>query len=162
MVAGDWNTTGTYAKRVLIGDLPTLSSTVGLEPRGTLEVKSFDTVTTTFYISKQATQSQPLMKVESDSYQYDATASNTENSVINKQGFLRLPVFTNRSHLPNAADVEGMICIIKAKSTQAGIVITATNGKWWAAIEPDRANNHAGSASEAWIESNINKNSTFA
>ena len=158
VVAGDWNTTGTYAKRVLIGDLPTLSSTVGLEPKATLELKSFDTVTTTFYISKQATQSQPLMKVETDSYQYDGTAANTENPVINKQGFLRLPVFTNRSHLPNAADVEGMICIIKNKNTQAGIVITAVNGTWWATVEPDRAS----ASAETSITSGTNKNHTLA
>ena len=159
MIAGDWNTTGTYAKRVLIGDLPTLASvTDELEPKATLELKSFDTVTTTFYISKQATQSQPLMKVETDSYQYDGTAANTENPVINKQGFLRLPVFTNRSHLPNAADVEGMICIIKNKNTQAGIVITAVNGTWWATVEPDRAS----ASAETSITSGTNKNHTLA
>ena len=67
------------------------------------------------------------MKVETDSYQYDGTAANTENPVINKQGFLRLPVFTNRSHLPNAADVEGMICIIKNMVTKIKVIGYDTN-----------------------------------
>jgi len=169
VIAGDWNTTGTYAKRVLIGDLPTLSSTVGLEPKGTLELKAFDSVTTTFYISKAGTQSQPLMKVETDAYQYNSTAANTENPLINKQGFLRLPIFTNRSHLPAASDVEGMMCVIPAKNSGAAIVIVALNGKWWAQPEPDRADvpqnpttNNLACCSETWIESNINKNRTNA
>ena len=134
LITGDWNTTGSYKKRVKIGDI-----TAGtVQPQGTLELLAADTATTTFFIARAASQGQPLMKTETSAYQYNGTPANTDNTMINNYGFFRLPVFTRYQDLPAAADVEGMVCIIQRKGNGAGVIINALNGEWWIPTELHR------------------------
>ena len=138
LITGDWNTTGSYKKRVKIGDI-----TAGtVQPQGTLELLAADTATTTFFIARAASQGQPLMKTETSAYQYNGTPSNTDNPMINNYGFFRLPVFTRYQDLPAAADVEGMLAIIQHTNGRA-IIIAALNGDWWITIETHRGNNYS-------------------
>ena len=139
LITGDWNTTGSYKKRVKIGDI-----TAGtVQPQGTLELLAADTATTTFFIARAASQGQPLMKTETSAYQYNGTPANTDNTVINNYGFFRLPVFTRYQDLPAAADVEGMLAIIKHNTRNRAIIVAAFNGNWWLTIETHRGNNEA-------------------
>ena len=109
LITGDWNTTGSYKKRVKIGDI-----TAGtVQPQGTLELLAADTATTTFFIAKAASQGQPLMSVESASANYNDNPTQTTNQVINKNGFLRIPIFDSPANLlaVSASDNPGMIAI---------------------------------------------------
>ena len=139
LITGDWNTTGSYKKRVKIGDI-----TAGtVQPQGTLELLAADTATTTFFIARAASQGQPLMKTETSAHQYNGTPANTDNTVINNYGFFRLPVFTRYQDLPAAADVEGMLAIIKHNTRNRAIIVAAFNGDWWLTIETHRSNTEA-------------------
>ena len=114
LITGDWNTTGSYKKRVKIGDI-----TAGtVQPQGTLELLAADTATTTFFIARAASQGQPLMSVESASAKYNDNATQTTNQVINKNGFLRIPIFDSPANLlaVSASDNPGMIAIYNIRS----------------------------------------------
>ena len=114
LITGDWNTTGSYKKRVKIGDI-----TAGtVQPQGTLELLAADTATTTFFIAKAASQGQPLMSVESVSANYNDNPTQTTNQVINKNGFLRIPIFDSPANLlaVSASDNPGMIAIYNIRS----------------------------------------------
>ena len=109
LITGDWNTTGSYKKRVKIGDI-----TAGtVQPQGTLELLAADTATTTFFIARAASQGQPLMSVESVSANYNDNPTQTSNQVINKNGFLRIPIFDSPANLlaVSASDNPGMVAI---------------------------------------------------
>ena len=110
LIIGDWSVGSTYSKRVKIGDIDTPSDA---EPQGTLELKADDTATTTFFIARATSQGQPLMSVESESANYNGSATNTTNQIINKDGFLRIPIFPSRAALNavSASDNPGMMAI---------------------------------------------------
>ena len=110
LIIGDWSVGSTYSKRVKIGDIATPSDA---EPQGTLELKADDTATTTFFIAKATSQGQPLMSVESESKNYNGTSANTTNQIINKNGFLRIPIFASATLLKqvSASDNPGMIAL---------------------------------------------------
>ena len=114
LITGDWNTTGSYKKRVKIGDI-----TAGtVQPQGTLELLAADTTTTTFFIARAASQGQPLMSVESLSANYNDNPTQTSNQVINKNGFLRIPIFDSPANLlaVSASDNPGMIALYNIRS----------------------------------------------
>jgi len=127
LITGDWNTTGSYKKRVKIGDI-----TAGtVQPQGTLELLAADTATTTFFIARAASQGQPLMSVESLSANYNDNPTQTTNQIINKDGFLRIPIFPNRAALQalSASDYPGMVAIY-IRNNGRGMYVFSDGVNW--------------------------------
>jgi len=128
LITGDWNTTGSYKKRVKIGDI-----TAGtVQPQGTLELLAADTATTTFFIARAASQGQPLMSVETVSANYNDNPTQTTNQVINKDGFLRIPIFPGRAELQaiTASDYPGMVAMYKSGNTNKHVFVYSDGVRW--------------------------------
>jgi hypothetical protein len=128
LITGDWNTTGSYKKRVKIGDI-----TAGtVQPQGTLELLAADTATTTFFIARAASQGQPLMSVETVSANYNDNPTQTTNQVINKDGFLRIPIFPGRAELQaiTASDYPGMVAMYKSGNSNKHVFVYSDGVRW--------------------------------
>jgi hypothetical protein len=107
-IAGDISTDSTYKKRIAIG---AISTTWGHEPIATLELKGEGTLASasTFHIARStSTQAGSFFTAETLPATYngtilnhtlDATEENIKNEIVNKDGFLRVPIFKNLADL---------------------------------------------------------------
>jgi hypothetical protein len=127
---GDTNLSATfpYKKRVSIG-------VVDSTPSATLQITPADTVTTQLTLApftSVGSQSNPMMVASSISRSYNGTAGNTKNHVIDKHGFLRLPIYAAVANLPSPdSDHDGEIAIYLTSGAGSAGVLVYNDGTNW-------------------------------
>jgi len=127
---GDTNLGSTfpYKKRVSIG-------IVDKEPSATLQITPADTVTTQLTLApftSVGSQSNPMMVASSISRSYNGTTGNTENHVIDRHGFLRLPIYAAVANLPSpASDHDGEMAIYLTSGAGSAGVLVYNDGTNW-------------------------------
>jgi hypothetical protein len=149
LIIGDWSTSSSYKKRVKIGDV--IAGTTA-QPQGTLELKPASTTTTAFFIARAVGQSSSLMQAQTPGYIYNGPSARTDNTIINKNGFLTIPRFTTKQALNavSAVDNPGMIALFGtcADSVWSDLNVLAvwewqfvySDGKQWCVQRPSWGN----------------------
>ena len=138
----------TTGKKFVIGKVETTTTfdhTLKLVPAGSMAT------TSTFHIARDTSQAGNMMTTEISSATFfveegvnDRTATvqseaRTDNYVINKNGYLTIPMFLTRSDLPTASNNPGMIAMYRtngdynANSTREGHFLVYSDGSHWRA-----------------------------
>jgi len=138
----------TTGKKFVIGKVETTTTfdhTLKLVPAGSMAT------TSTFHIARDTSQAGNMMttEVSSATFFVDEGTNNrtatvesearTDNYLINKNGYLTIPMFFTRSDLPTASDNPGMIAMYRtngdynANSTREGHFLVYSDGSHWRA-----------------------------
>ena len=138
----------TTGKRFVIGKVETSTSfdhTLKLVPAGSMAA------TSTFHIARNTSQAGNMMTTEVSSATFfveegtnNSTSTvvsdtRTDNYLVNKNGYLTIPMFFRRSDLPSASENPGMIAMYRtngdynANSTREGHFLVYSDGSYWRA-----------------------------
>ena len=109
VISANMSTSPLVGKRVKIGDIAAGTQ----RPEGTLEIAPRDGGDIPLYISRGFGQSAPYIRTKSSGGNYNGVTINSDNDIINKSGFLRLPIFANLTAIRaiSAVDNPGMVVI---------------------------------------------------